>query len=311
MPDPAKAALDASPVSYEDLAEMEKQFDDAETEIIRQQVVLTAPLYKKRDEMVSKINNFWPLVIENAPQDIDQYIQPSDSQVLGGHLTRLWIENFEIVNSKVVDGGDPRSLSFTFEFSENEWFTNTKLEKKFWYRRASDGWCGLVSEPVKIDWKAGKDLTEGLLDLAVNLYAAEQAKNQKKLEAAQKAMEKKMEQTGMGAVSFFAFFGYIGRRISAADSVEANKREAKIRAGEKVEDIIITEEQEDREDMEAALEIFQDGDDLAIAIGEDLWPSAIKYFSEPPHGDGCQDDCCGSDDEDHEHGHVEEESDSE
>ncbi len=33
MPDPAKAALDASPVSYEDLAEMEKQFDDAETEI--------------------------------------------------------------------------------------------------------------------------------------------------------------------------------------------------------------------------------------------------------------------------------------
>jgi hypothetical protein len=29
-----------------------------------------------------------------------------------------------------------------------------------------------------------------------------------------------------------------------------------------------------------SLEIFPDGDDLAVAITEDLWPGAIKYFSE-------------------------------
>jgi hypothetical protein len=28
-----------------------------------------------------------------------------------------------------------------------------------------------------------------------------------------------------------------------------------------------------------SLEIFLDGDDLAVAITEDLWPGAIKYFS--------------------------------
>jgi hypothetical protein len=28
-----------------------------------------------------------------------------------------------------------------------------------------------------------------------------------------------------------------------------------------------------------SLEIFPDGDDLAVAFTEDLWPGAIKYFS--------------------------------
>lgn len=259
---------------------------------VRQQYILTKPIYEKRSAMVSKIENFWPLVFEQAPQEIDQFIQPSDMEVLA-HLRNVIVDNFEIVDGKIVDGGDPRSMSLTMEFGPNDFFTNTKLEKKFWYRRAVDGWCGLVSAPVKIDWKEGKDLTEGLLDLSCKLYEAEQSG--KGLEKAQEALEKKIESTGMGGVSFFNFFGFIGRRVSAADSVAANEREKKIRAGKKVDDVVITEEQEDREDKEAMLEIFPDGDDLAIAIGEDLWPSAIKYFSEEPHGDDCQDGCCGGD----------------
>ena len=39
------------------------------------------------------------------------------------------------------------------------------LEKKVWHRRGSDGWTGLVSEPVPIRWNQGTHLTGGLLDM--------------------------------------------------------------------------------------------------------------------------------------------------
>lgn len=100
---------------------------------------------------------------------------------------------------------------------------------------------------------------------------------------AQKALMKKIEGTGMGGLSFFSWFGFIGRRVTEEVSKEAIKREAARRKGEKVaEDEPMTEEQEDQEDLEMSLEIFPDGDDLAIAIAEDLWPGAIKYFSKSP-----------------------------
>jgi hypothetical protein len=162
------------------------------------------------------------------------------------------------------------------------------LEKKFWYRSARDGWSGLVSEPVKINWKKDKDLTGGLLDLVIKAWEVEQAANGAAAKKsgpsdAQKALQKKIEGTGMGGLSFFSWFGFIGRRVTAEMSKEAIKREAARRKGEKVEeDEPVTEEQEDQEDLEMSLEIFPDGDDLAIAIAEDLWPGAIKYFSKPP-----------------------------
>lgn len=88
-----------------------------------------------------------------------------------------------------------------------------------------------------------------------------------------------IESTGMGGLSFFAWFGFIGRRISAAESAafvvaEKARREA-VKAGKVPE----PEEEEEAEDENESLEIFIDGDDLAVAISEDLWPSAIKYFS--------------------------------
>lgn len=84
----------------------------------------------------------------------------------------------------------------------------------------------------------------------------------------------------MGGVSFFNWFGFIGRRVSKEVSDAANRREAARRKGEKVPEIPVTEEEEEKEDREMSLEIFPDGDELAIAVAEDLWPGAIKYFSE-------------------------------
>ena len=176
------------------------------------------------------------------------------------------------------------------------------LEKRFWYRRSRDGWCGLVSEPVPIRWKKGKDLTGGLLDLVCKAWDSElarqdasigssggpasaEAESAKEMTAEQKALKKKIDQTGMGGLSFFAWFGFIGRRISAKESEEATRREAErrdlMRQGQKIESPVENESEEGGDGVpEMSLEIFPDGDDLAVAITEDLWPGAIKYFSE-------------------------------
>ena len=197
--------------------------------------------------------------------------------------------------------GEPRSISITMRFSENPYFTNHTLQKKFWYRHSKSGWCGLVSEPVRIDWKEGKDLTGGLLDLACDAYASEwtnlssngKAKDKTELTTQQNALKKKIDSSGLGGVSFFAWFGYTGRRISAEESREAtealgksreerqkeSEKDEKNAGGESVPLRLDEEEEEDETDGESSLEIFPDGDELAIAISEDLWPGAIKYFS--------------------------------
>lgn len=251
---------------------------------VRQQVELTKPLYERRHKIVSQIPGFWPLVLEQAPPDIDQYIQPSDSALLLSSLTSLSVSHFEIADG-AAPTGDPRSVAIRWEFATNEYFSDSVLEKKFWYRRARDGWTGYVSEPVPIRWKEGKDLTGGLLDLVCNVWAVEHAAATPKPSAntdQHKALKRKIEGTGMGGLSFFAWFGFIGRRVTAAESSEAESRETQRRESRKkgqTSEVDEPEEEEEEEELDMSLEIFPDGDDLAIAITEDLWPGALKFFS--------------------------------
>merc|ERR1712000_483730 len=251
-----------TPVSYEDLADIEKEFDDVETEIIRQQIALTKPLYERRSKTTSQIPNFWSLVLEQAPPDIDQYIQPSDSALLLSSLLSISVSHFE-AESK-TSGGDPRSVSVTWEFAPNDYFHDEKLEKKFWYRRARDGWCGLVSEPVDIKWKEGRDLTGGLLGLVCKAWEVEQ-----------KSLDTNSKSNG------------------EATKIEREKREKRKAAKSSPEAASNAEEdqddEEDEEDIDMSLEIFPDGDDLAISITEDLWPGAIKYFTQAQEQDALSD----------------------
>jgi len=213
--------------------------------------------------------------------------------------------------------GEPRSLRFTFEFhtgeEENPFFTNSQLVKEFYWRKQSiktasgkiRTWEGLVSEPVRINWKKDMDLTKGLLDAACDLAEAEKKKGGersklpeyealiKKLEIAEaEAMDAEEEEDeddegieSPAGTSFFAFFGYRGRDVSAEQSKEASKlddeRYAKILKGEVDDDEVDEEDDEDElldDDLEDA-EIFPDGEELAIAIAEDLWTDAMKYYS--------------------------------
>jgi hypothetical protein len=180
-------------------------------------------------------------------------------------------------------------VSIRFEFSPNEYFDDSVLEKKFWHRRSRDGWTGLVSEPIAIRWKKDRDLTGGLLDMVI---AAEKSKSKDKtLTPEQKALKKKIDNTGMGGLSFFAWFGFIGRRISAAESAEATAIEREKRRARQASKHTSppesnngdeSDDDDDDDAMGMSLEIFPDGDDLAIAFTEDLWPGAIKYFSMSP-----------------------------
>ncbi|KAH9909966.1 nucleosome assembly protein [Xylariomycetidae sp. FL2044] len=294
-------------MTYEELADLEREFEDVETEIIRQQETLLKPLYAKREKAVAKIPNFWPLVFEQAPPDVDQYVQPSDSAVILSSLKSVSVSHFEIENG---GKGDPRSLCIKLEFDENEYFENKVLEKKFWYRRSKDGDASLVSEPVAIKWKEGKDLTEGMLDLAIKVWENDKkqpksngdSKNKIKkpadYTADEKALLEKIEAAGLGGVSFFAFFGYRGEDISEEESRLANEEDKKKRAQRAAGDapeLVAAEEDEDDdeedddEDDPLALEIFPDGDELAIAIGEDLWPNALKYFTQAMDADAISD----------------------
>lgn len=255
---------------------------------MRQEVQLKNALYEKRQKVVSQIPNFWPLVLEQAPPDIDEFIQPSDSALLLSSLTALSVSHFEVENG---GKGDPRSLSIKFEFTENEHFEDRVLEKKFWYRRSNDGWTGLVSEPVEINWKKGKDLTSGLLGMVKKVWEAEQSKakegngaskKSKALTADQIALKKNMETTGLGGLSFFTWFGYIGKYITAEECELANEKAKKLRearqAGKPEEDGEEDDDADEEEDDDE-LELFPEGESLAIALAEDLWPGAIKYFS--------------------------------
>ena len=261
---------------------------------VRKQTELTRSLYERRSKIVSQIPGFWPLVFEQAPPDIDEYIQPTDSALLLSSLTALSVSRFEIEDG---GNGDPRSVSIRFEFAPNDWLEDAVIEKKFWYRRSKDGWSGLVSEPVEIRWKEGKDLTQGLLGLAKRVWEEEkaaQAKGEKtdskELTKTQKELQEEIETIGLGGVSFFAWFGYAGKMISAEESQAATEQENEVRKlqreGKEIPESLRTPEKEkeegkegDDDDDEDSLEIFPDGDSLAIALSDDLWPGAVKYFS--------------------------------
>ncbi|PLB51960.1 hypothetical protein P170DRAFT_401736 [Aspergillus steynii IBT 23096] len=294
---------------------LEQKFARAEVDQIRNGVTRFRPLLKERDEAIAKSalkDSFWIQVFANSPPDIDEYVLESDAAVLGTALKNVLVERFEVDDK---GQGEPRSFRLTLEFrtADNDHFENEKLVKEFHWRkqitRSPSGkkrtWEGLVSEPVRINWKPGKDLTKGLLDAACDLADAEKkskgdrkdlpefAKLQSKIEEAAEANNEEgkdaddddfsLGQLSPAGTSFFSLFGYRGRTVSAEESQAATKEDderfEKLLKGEQVDEENDDEEDdEDDEDIDEAIEIFPDGDELAIALAEDLYTHAFKYF---------------------------------
>ncbi|KAF1993473.1 hypothetical protein P154DRAFT_450120 [Amniculicola lignicola CBS 123094] len=283
---------------FEELSVLEADFEQVELQLIRQANTLNAPLYKKRTETIATIPHFWALVFEQSPPEVDNFIQPSDSAVFAECLESFEVSRFEIEDPK----GSPRSFSITFGFSENRYFEDKVLEKKFWFRTAIEGWQGLVSEPVKINWKKGKDLTNGLTDGAYALHQAQKklrkSSNGKSAQESSlpeyKSLAQKIETSAEASESFFAWFAFVSsyRWVSAEESEKAAQAEterlAKMKKGEKVED---DEDEDDEEQQDfQEVEVFPQGDELATIIAEDMWPSAIKYYKHAHEAEDDDDD---------------------
>lgn len=278
---------------FEELSVLESEFEDVELEILRKSNALNVPLWKKRAEVIAKIPHFWTLVFEQAPPELDTFIPPSDAKIFAECFETLEVSRFEIDDPK----GSPRSVSITFGFGDNEYFEDKVLHKKFWFRKSRD-WEGLVSEPVKINWKKGKDPTGGLTDAACKLSEArkkiaQSANGSSKSNESDLPEYKKLatmiEESTEASQSFFAWFAFVSsyRWVSPEESEQAAKEDAerleKLKRGEKVEE---PEDEDDDPTDYQETEVFPQGDEIATLIAEDLWPSAIKYYKSSHEGDG-------------------------
>ncbi|KAK6850805.1 hypothetical protein PG987_000439 [Apiospora arundinis] len=273
------------PAVIKELQQFEDAISDVDLEIAAKQWLMTKDIFAKRQASIAKIPGFWSVVFDKAQAltaiNVDRPEIPA-----GASTTDTGIDKF----------GEPRSMTITFHFKENDFFTDSVLAKTFYYRYGNDGSTGLVSEPIKINWKAGKDVTEGLSDAAYSFWQAQKADASQQLDAAlsgearkardakarempqYKALAAMIEEKEMGATSFFNFFSYRGRWTSAAESVQA-KAEAmakRAKAGEVDEE----EDEEEEEFPEEHVETFPPGHDVAVTIGDDIFPSAIDYFLE-------------------------------
>lgn len=198
------------------------------------------------------------------------------------------VSRFELNDPK----GSPRSFSLKFGFTENEFFEDKVLEKKFWFRKTKD-WAGLVSEPVKIHWKKDKDLTGGLTDAAYQLGLARKkaaidtadgkARKAEVNTPEYKDLAKKIETATDASISFFGIFSFVSgyRWVSAEENElvvkEDREKFEKVKRGEPIEE----DEDEDMEDPQdyQEIEVFPGGDEVATIIAEDMWGNAIKYYS--------------------------------
>jgi hypothetical protein len=154
------------------------------------------------------------------------------------------------------------------------------VTKEFEYIAREDGPGDLTSTPVSLKWKSKKKgLTNGLLDAAVGLYEAEKAMRLEKkggqtvdmvereglwqFEKLREKLEKADEEDG-GEPSFVNFFGFRGA---------VARKEATAKAGDGDE-----EEDEIEEDGFLDVEVFPAGEEVAVALAEDLWPNVMDFF---------------------------------
>jgi len=191
-------------------------------------------------------------------------------------------------------------VRFTFEFSPNEYLEDQVLVKEVEYRSGPGVSEGFVSTPVPIKWRSKKaDPTRGLLNLAVELYQAEQTLNSEGAEVDPVEREglwqhEKLrdlllkEDESDQDLSFFCWFGFRGAILhpdpDAADIDE--------------------DDSDDEPETMLDVEIFPPGEELSISLAEDLWPTAPVSFTEalmePGDDVDDSDEEMGDDDEDSE-----------
>lgn len=295
------------PVAIRELQLIDASMNDVDTEITAKQFMLEKDILAARQQTINKIPAFWAIVFEHASSELECAITGADLNLFTKALTAVEIDRPEIPANAhpshigLAHFGEPRSVTIRFHFKPNDVIADSVLEKTFYYRYGKDGSAGLVSDPVRVNWKSPEmDLTEGLTEAAYAFWVAQKTNPAQQLDAvlvgdARKARDVAAKQmpeyqalkekldaanagTGVGVISFFNFFSYRGRWTSAAESVEAKaelqaKRQAAMNGADPDDD-----DEPDEEFPEEEIETFPAGHEVAVAIAEDIFPGAIDYF---------------------------------
>ncbi|KPI41148.1 putative nucleosome assembly protein C36B7.08c [Cyphellophora attinorum] len=268
--------------AFEELGALENEFADVELDALRRKEHSLTPLYARRAPILQRIPDFWATVFMNAPEEISGLYSSADISAIAA-IKDFKVERYAISSETE---GEPRSLRFTFDFASNDNFGACTLVKEFEYKASTDrrgGPGALVSKAVKIPWKNKKsDLTKGMLDMAVELEAAEETMKLKKGGEEVELVEReglwqygklreaieKSEDAGDEEPTFLNWFGFRGAVEKRSETKEAN--------GDAVDED--DEEDDEWDDGLLDVEIFPAGEDLAIALAEDLWPEAIDIW---------------------------------
>ena len=104
----------------DDIKALEKELDAAEVEVARYMAKLHAPILKKREDILAKIEGFWPQALTNCVST-NVYIDDEDHPLLD-HLTKIDVQR---------DVNDPRAAKIEFHFSPNEYINDQVLVKEF------------------------------------------------------------------------------------------------------------------------------------------------------------------------------------
>ena len=275
---------------------------------MRSSYLKSKPIYEDRSRLIKQIPGFWATVLQSdhLPAAIESSIQPCDLRILSS------LKAIEVTRLDVDDDpehGDPRNFKIAFEFDSGVFLEDKVLEKSFWYRTSNDGWAGLVSEPVRIKWKLNADPTLGLLDIAVDAYeerlkasrttSTSQGNNTESPHdggGAYSRLMNALEDSDAHSISFFAFFGYRGRNVTAEESAEAmmgespshqngsgnvlsegkrNVWESSLKSQIRKSTLLDSDDEDP-----LAHEIFPAGEEVANALCEDVFPGALRYFGQ-------------------------------
>jgi len=144
--------------SIEEIEDEINQIEDKQSEAIikleQEFVKQKVPHYSKRAEQIKKIPGFWAKACQQHPQ-LYCLINEDDKKVFE-HLIEIIVDPINVDGTADKHGETVRktlNFTITFKFTENEWFSNTELIKRF-YQFGED----VHSESEEIKWKEGKNL---------------------------------------------------------------------------------------------------------------------------------------------------------
>ncbi|KAF9412083.1 hypothetical protein BGZ94_001151 [Podila epigama] len=220
---------------------------------------------EKEAEKVEGIPEFWLTALKSHPQFAD-IITEKDEQALK-HLVDIRMAYFE-----------KPGFRLEFEFSPNEFFTNTLLTKTYYYQDEPGYGGDFVydhAEGTKIDWKEGKDMT----------VTVETKKQRHKGTNKTRVVKKTVP-----AETFFSFFTPPVAPEDDDDEIEEDedideKLEADYGLGEELKDAIIPR----------AVDWFT-GKALQYQDGDDQYDDDFEYDDDEDEDDDDEDD--DEDDED-------------